>query len=69
MESAIVNGVQVLVGEHVGFKSDIEQTGKIVAIQKDFMGRTELVLENEYGFEGEYLQGINHTNILSSECW
>ena len=57
------------VGDTVCFKSDIEQCGTIVAIKFDIMGRKVLVLENEDGFEGDYLRYATRTQELASDCW
>ena len=57
------------VGDVVSFKSDIEQCGTIVAIKFDIMGRKVLVLENEYGFAGDYIGGQERTQELASDCW
>lgn len=67
---ALVEGKKVAVGDVVGFKSDIEQYGTVVAI-KNAPGRPSmdiLVLENAEGFEGEYLQGTR-TEELAANCW
>ena len=34
----IVDGQEVTVGDWVGFKSDIEQSGQIVEIKRSYMG-------------------------------
>jgi len=66
---AIVEGVEVKVGDHVGFKCDIEQGGKIIAINRGRHGGVQLTLENEYGFSGEYIGGQTITTELASDCW
>ena len=63
-----VNGQTVNVGDWVGFKSDIEQSGQIVEIKKSYMGHS-LVLENKHGFSGEYIGGDTVTTELASDCW
>jgi hypothetical protein len=63
-----VNGQTVNVGDWVGFKSDIEQSGQIVEIKKSYMGHS-LVLENKSGFSGEYIGGDTVTTELASDCW
>ena len=65
---AQVNGQTVKVGDWVGFKSDIEQSGQIVEIKKSYMGHS-LVLENKHGFSGEYIGGDTVTTELASDCW
>ena len=69
MKTATVEGTQVTIGDHVGFKSDIEQGGQITDIKRDSMGYTVLVLKNEYGFEGGYIGGQTVTEERASDCW
>ena len=45
MKTAQVDGQTVQIGDWVGFKSDIEQSGQIVDIKSTYMGKA-LVLEN-----------------------
>ncbi len=54
----------VKVGDWVGFKSDYEQSGQIVAINGD-----ELTLENEHGFGGDYLRYQTTTVEPADRCW
>jgi hypothetical protein len=61
---AKVEGKVVKVGDYVGFKSDIEQYGKIIKIEGDW-----LTLENKEGFSGEYLRYAKTTRELASDCW
>jgi hypothetical protein len=61
---AKVDGVTVKIGDYVGFKSDIEQCGKIVAIYGD-----TLELESRNGFEGAYIGGQHTTTQPASRCW
>lgn len=67
------NPVEVKVGDWVGFKSDYEQSGKIVEIKhrRNWMGDTAitLVLENENGFGGEYLRYATRTEEDADRCW
>ena len=65
---ALVEGQEVKVGDWVCFKSDIEQSGKIVAIKKSYMG-TALTLENLNGFNGGYIGGDTITTEEASDCW
>jgi len=68
--SAIVEGKVVNVGDVVCFKSDYEQSGKIVAIKPANWGNGKvLVLENSNGFGGEYLRYATRTEELASDCW
>jgi hypothetical protein len=66
---ARVDGQVVSVGNYVGFKSDIEQGGRIVGFSKTLMGSDVLILENLNGFEGDYIGGDTRTQVLASECW
>jgi hypothetical protein len=65
---ATVEGVTVKIGDWVGFKSDIEQSGKIVAIKQTYAG-TSLTLENTSGFSGDYIGGDTITTELARDCW
>ena len=68
MTTATVDGKTVKVGDWVGFKSDIEQSGQIVEIKKSYMGHS-LVLENRHGFQGDYIGGETITTQLARDCW
>ena len=64
------NAVTVRVGDIVGFKSDVEQSGVIFAIRRnDFSRKIELVLTNPSGFEGEYIRGLTRTVVWADDCW
>jgi len=65
---ATVEGVTVNIGDWVGFKSDIEQSGKIVDIKSSYMG-VSLILENQSGFSGDYIGGETITTQLARDCW
>ena len=67
--SAMVDGTRVYVGDWVGFKCDIEQSGQILEIRKGFNG-TEFVLGSGNDvFSGGYIGGeVRHT-ILAEDCW
>jgi hypothetical protein len=65
---AIVDGQEVTVGDVVCFKSDIEQSGVIVEIKQSYTGRA-LVLENKYGFSGDYIGGETVHTELARDCW
>lgn len=60
--------VEVKVGDYVGFKSDIEQYGKIEKIMSDYRG-VSLRLSNVNGFEGHYIGGQMQTTEAASDCW
>ena len=65
---AQVDGIEVKIGDWVGFKSDIEQSGKIVAIKQTYAGAS-LTLENPSGFSGGYIGGETITTELARDCW
>ena len=65
---ATVDGQTVNIGDWVCFKSDIEQSGKIVEIKKTYAG-TSFVLENTSGFSGDYIGGETITTELARDCW
>jgi hypothetical protein len=69
MMAATVDGQTVKVGDWVGFKSDIEQSGQIVEIKKTVCFGVSLVLENKTGFHGDYIGGDTITTELASDCW
>jgi hypothetical protein len=68
MTTATVDGQTVTVGDVVCFKSDIEQSGVIVEIKQSYTGKA-LVIENKYGFHGDYIGGQTITTELASDCW
>jgi len=65
---ATVEGQAVKLGDWVCFKSDIEQSGKIVDIKSSYMG-VSLILENLSGFSGDYIGGDTITTQLARDCW
>ena len=65
---ATVDGQTVNIGDWVSFKSDIEQSGKIVEIKNTYYG-TSLVLENTSGFSGDYIGGETITTQTARDCW
>jgi hypothetical protein len=60
--------VEISVGDVVGFKSDIEQSGVVTAIRQSYMG-TVLTLESKWGFSGDYIGGDTVTTEEASDCW
>ena len=71
MNQTHIDGGVVKVGDWVGFKSDIEQSGKVVAINRagGYRSGVELTLENESGFSGDYIGGQTSTTLSSLDCW
>jgi hypothetical protein len=65
---AQVDRQTIKIGDWVGFKSDIEQSGQVVEIKSSYMGHS-LVLENKNGFHGDYIGGQTITTELASDCW
>ena len=68
MKTALVEGQTVSLGDYVYFKSDIEQSGRIVAIKQTYAG-VSLTLENSNGFSGDYIGGQDITTELARDCW
>jgi hypothetical protein len=68
MQTAQVDGQTVKVGDWVGFKADIEQSGQIIEIKQTYAGAS-LVLENKSGFHGDYIGGQTITTELARDCW
>jgi uncharacterized protein YkvS len=63
---AKVEGTTIKVGDVVGFKSDIEQTGVIIKIT----GNTLLLKASSVeGFSGAYIGGCETTMQDASRCW
>ncbi len=69
MQTCVVDGQTVKVGDWVSFKSDIEQSGKVVQIRTSSFGKPELILENLNGFQGDYIGGQWRTCQPASDCW
>jgi hypothetical protein len=57
------------VGDWVCFKSDIEQSGRIVGFQQSRSYHLELLLENPNGFDGGYIGGETRTSVLARDVW
>jgi hypothetical protein len=66
---ATVEGQTVKIGDCVGFKSDVEQYGEIVAIHRNTNGHWILTLENTNGFSGDYIGGETRTQERADDCW
>lgn len=68
IRTTLIDGQLVEAGDYVGFKCDIEQSGRIEKIVRGRHG-VELHLVNEDGFEGGYIGGET-THIEEAErCW
>jgi hypothetical protein len=63
---AQVDGKVVKVGDTVCFKSDFEQTGRIVKIVGD---RLTLEARGDCGFGGDYIGGQDRTVEMARDCW
>ncbi len=61
--------LRAMVGDWVGFKSDVEQTGRITEIRTDSAGAVVLVLADPAGFSGDYIGGDRVTWQHASDCW
>ena len=60
-------GGTAAIGDHVGFKCDVEQYGEVVAITVRSNGFYDLVLEGN--FEGGYIGGETRTTMDARDCW
>ena len=60
-----IEGKEVKIGDYVGFKSDIEQSGKIVQIHRNGV----ITLYSEHGFQGDYIGGQQYTDVSPEDCW
>jgi hypothetical protein len=70
--SAIVEGTTVEIGDYVGFKSDIEQSGRIYGFKKGPYGGgkiLQLEADSDNGFNGEYIGGDQTTEQFAMDCW
>lgn len=59
------DGEAVKVGDTVGFKSDTEQSGEVIAL----LPNGKLELYNEHGFSGAYLRYAKTAVEEASRCW
>jgi hypothetical protein len=57
---------EIKVGDWVGFKSDIEQDGKVKQIQRS---RRAILVENENGFDGDYIGGDTEALVGFDDIW
>jgi hypothetical protein len=57
---------EINVGDWVGFKSDIEQDGKVKQIQ---YSRRAMLVENKNGFDGDYIGGDTEALVGFDEIW
>ena len=57
---------EIKVGDWVGFKCDIEQEGKVKSIHRS---RNTLIVENDYGFYGDYIGGDTEALISFEDAW
>ena len=64
-----IDGNEIKVGDSVGFKCDIEQSGIVIGIKLSGYNNPTLILENAYGFHGGYIGGNTKTEELASDCW
>ena len=70
LSSTMVEGKEIKPGDWVGFKSDIEQGGRIIGIYRDSMRLSSvLILENKNGFDGDYIGGDTVTHQDARDCW
>jgi hypothetical protein len=69
MQSTVIEGQRVRVGDWVNFKSDLEQYGQIREIRRGILGGVDLVLENPGGFTGDYIGRQTRTVQRALDCW
>jgi len=69
MQTTTIEGVRVQVGDWVSFKSDTEQSGRIVSMRHGILGGVDLELENPNGFTGSYIGGQLRTLQRAGDCW
>jgi hypothetical protein len=68
MNTVMIEGNEVRVGDYVGFKCDIEQCGRVTQITQ-MASNVVLTLENPDGFEGEYIGGRTINTERAEDCW
>jgi hypothetical protein len=69
--TATVDNKTVKVGDTVGFKSDLEQYGRIVSISQGWRGKN-LTLEPAGPFKtfiGDYIGGCISHVVNAEDCW
>lgn len=66
--TTLVENHLLKIGDLVGFKCDIEQVGRIMAITPGPRGDT-LELYRPDGFDGEYIGGEKTTYEDARDCW
>lgn len=59
-----IDGHEITIGSYVCFKSDIEQSGKVVKINGN-----RLTISNEWGFDGGYIGGQTEVVVEARDCW
>ena len=61
----------VKVGDKVGFKKDVEQTGRVVEIRPRSAKTYEFLLEStsSEGFDGDYIGGAKRTLVNAEDTW
>jgi hypothetical protein len=59
-----MDGDSIRTGDVVGFKADIEQYGRVVAICGEM-----ITIKNPSGFSGAYLCGSTEVQLKAGDCW
>jgi len=62
---ADADGNRIVLGDFVGFKSDTEQEGEVIAL----LPHGKLELYDEDGFSGSYLRYAKKTIVDSERVW
>ena len=61
---------KIKIDNWVTFKTDIEQTGKVVQIYKEGKNMMyTLSSDDTYGFDGDYLNGETLVQMKAKKCW
>ena len=72
--SAMIDGIEVNVGDTVSFKSDVEQCGTVDKILRTRWRNSSqydlvLVTNRDGGFQGDYIGGSTRTVVSLSDCY
>ncbi len=60
----------IKVGDHVGFKSDVEQSAEVVSIESYGIGNAKIIVKAPPdGFSGHYIGRCDRTELFGSDIW
>jgi hypothetical protein len=57
------------VGDYVEFKCDVEQGGYVTAVRRSHLGDRVYTVEDEYGFDGDYIGGQTSTEVWAEDVY